>query len=889
MERLVRPYFTPRRIADIYARSGQWDEAFRRYALTNTEPKPRPINREDRADVAAVLQALSGTLHSEAANSIEAVKNRFEQGCRWVLGFKEVSFWVRNKTWEQQVDLNSAEASPGSLESVKELPGQGAVTPGPWPLSNERGLCAALGAVRADCTAVLVGDFSEGRPLSRERYELARRFLQDFVSAHSHAVFVQRSKLRLEARNKHARIINDILSAMSHDVLDVGYVIKLAARSLRALNYQRVLFCLVDTQRKWIRGIYDSAKDSRVDLTMETEYELSEPTKDIQPYIVSTGKAMIVEDAATEPLTNKDLVHRAGIKNMAIVPIKDKDGLVIGTIHVERDDGRVPTKDEAEDLELFASQLSTAIQHSERVHLMQYTLDQLPDPILIYDPQGQNRYANLRAAELFGVARQWHIAQVPVKDQAASNAARTALDHGLSFSSVEEIAGEPYDGELTAQQIVDWRGQSAGAFVYLHDLNDHFRSVRAFERVATATDENSALSGLIEAAKELGHPWVRIYFKDKSDEGALVSERGFGFTATDRFNRRQTKLTRGTVQGDRGWLSIDQRKPMLFCFNPDKPEGEEGKTALGIRFWWAKVQDADPALRKELGQCWLDFPLVTKAKQVLGKVSLGCDLNLSRQEFETLGVMSDWLANVLAAFRERDRAKLEKERSIEKAAEMSLAVMAHSMHAEFGSFGALLGRYRLKERHIPEIHELNAEFRADYQRLLGAARIARDKLGSFQVRPALISLSDVLRSVMLAHLPDPAQYDLECDSEAIIEADRGLLEGIVTELIGNAKKAVDRERLKISVNLQDRAEFVFFTFRDNGPGVPDADKSRIFENFFHRYTGGDNDGLGLGLSRVKRVVEAHGGQITEKGEHGNGALFEIRLPRSVSLKACANV
>lgn len=61
---------------------------------------------------------------------------------------------------------------------------------------------------------------------------------------------------------------------------------------------------------------------------------------------------------------------------------------------------------------------------------------------------------------------------------------------------------------------------------------------------------------------------------------------------------------------------------------------------------------------------------------------------------------------------------------------------------------------------------------------------------------------------------------------------------------------------------------------DTGPGVPIEDKRRIFEPF---YTGRVK-GMGLGLSIVKGIVEAHGGEVAEVGEQGKGATFLIRLP-----------
>lgn len=64
------------------------------------------------------------------------------------------------------------------------------------------------------------------------------------------------------------------------------------------------------------------------------------------------------------------------------------------------------------------------------------------------------------------------------------------------------------------------------------------------------------------------------------------------------------------------------------------------------------------------------------------------------------------------------------------------------------------------------------------------------------------------------------------------------------------------------------------SFADEGPGIPDADKEKIFRPFFTSR----NRGMGLGLAIVKGIIEAHHGGIVEVGTHGEGARFVILLP-----------
>ena len=76
-----------------------------------------------------------------------------------------------------------------------------------------------------------------------------------------------------------------------------------------------------------------------------------------------------------------------------------------------------------------------------------------------------------------------------------------------------------------------------------------------------------------------------------------------------------------------------------------------------------------------------------------------------------------------------------------------------------------------------------------------------------------------------------------------------------------------------SVHLQSGTPYVKLTYSDNGPGIPDESKDRIFKHF-HSTTGGD----GIGLTITQKNVKNQGGTIIESGQFGEGVRFEIFLP-----------
>jgi two-component system phosphate regulon sensor histidine kinase PhoR len=71
-----------------------------------------------------------------------------------------------------------------------------------------------------------------------------------------------------------------------------------------------------------------------------------------------------------------------------------------------------------------------------------------------------------------------------------------------------------------------------------------------------------------------------------------------------------------------------------------------------------------------------------------------------------------------------------------------------------------------------------------------------------------------------------------------------------------------------------------FAVEDNGPGIPLAEQERIFERF-HRLGSElrrETEGVGIGLSIVKHVVEAHGGRVRVESEVGKGSTFLLEFP-----------
>ena len=119
------------------------------------------------------------------------------------------------------------------------------------------------------------------------------------------------------------------------------------------------------------------------------------------------------------------------------------------------------------------------------------------------------------------------------------------------------------------------------------------------------------------------------------------------------------------------------------------------------------------------------------------------------------------------------------------------------------------------------------------------------------------------------------------DGDLMIRADRMHLANIVCNLLENAIK-YSREAVTIRIDYRMREDgMVQITVADNGIGIAKADQRYVFDKFYRSESAKDKaiPGIGLGLSYVKLLVEAHGGSISLDSTEGEGTTFTIVIPQ----------
>lgn len=217
-----------------------------------------------------------------------------------------------------------------------------------------------------------------------------------------------------------------------------------------------------------------------------------------------------------------------------------------------------------------------------------------------------------------------------------------------------------------------------------------------------------------------------------------------------------------------------------------------------------------------------------------------------------------------------------------------VSAVSHEFRSPLSSMLVLLERLDAARIRDPEkLAEYHAVLRRDAERL--AALITRlldfAQIESGKQRYALerVDLAAIAREAVEASRRLMTNDRLRCVGDGAgplwVSADRTALQDCIQNLIENAAKysAADQP---IDVTCSSANGHHLVEVRDRGIGVPRSEHSKIFEKFYRgaRATELNVQGVGIGLSLVKHVVEYHGGSVSVESETGTGSCFRLHLP-----------
>lgn len=274
------------------------------------------------------------------------------------------------------------------------------------------------------------------------------------------------------------------------------------------------------------------------------------------------------------------------------------------------------------------------------------------------------------------------------------------------------------------------------------------------------------------------------------------------------------------------------------------------------------------------------FPIQNKQGEVYRRVGIAQDITERKQVEET-------------------RLALEKEREISRLKSNFIAIASHEfrtplttilLSCEFlQNYGDHLPEEK-KQRHFDKI---KTSVKYLNQILEDVLIIGKSEAGKLTFEPTTIDLiSFCLDLVEQLQLNAGEKYYLNfveqcvygCKREELPVMDEKLLRHILTNLLSNAIK-YSPQGGTIQFELICDHTNAIFRIQDEGIGIPEEEKEKLFTSFFRCSNTGYLPGTGLGLTIVKNAVELHNGHIAVESQVGVGTTVTVTLPLNYTLKA----
>lgn len=214
-----------------------------------------------------------------------------------------------------------------------------------------------------------------------------------------------------------------------------------------------------------------------------------------------------------------------------------------------------------------------------------------------------------------------------------------------------------------------------------------------------------------------------------------------------------------------------------------------------------------------------------------------------------------------------------------------LLSITHELKSPIASIRLILDTFikrNLKQEQIQRFARNGVKEATRLLRLVENILLAARLDSGFHLSKGNVNMKFLIRDIIdqLQQKHPNTLFSLQMDRDVpVIQADTVAVTSIALNLLENAVKYCPPDT-HVDVTVRNRDGFVLLEIADEGKGIPDEDKKKIFDKF---YRVGNEDtrttkGTGLGLYLVKSLVEEHNGSISVRDNEPNGTIFSIQLP-----------
>ena len=264
-----------------------------------------------------------------------------------------------------------------------------------------------------------------------------------------------------------------------------------------------------------------------------------------------------------------------------------------------------------------------------------------------------------------------------------------------------------------------------------------------------------------------------------------------------------------------------------------------------------------------------------------GWQSLTCDLLISTLLILifTAYMLIDWLEKTDALER-REQVRREREWLGNLLHDMKTPLAAIRGYAE-GLMDGIADRLQKRELYIRTIYHQTNELTQLVDELLCYTKDAHDPSYDFQKINANAFFDDCIEALRTEFAPENIEITDEntVGADAEIYADAAQLRRVISNIVRNCVKYMDKSERVIRIRRTDSGDFVQIEIEDNGCGIAPEELPYIFDRYYRAQAASASkiEGTGIGLSIAKKIVEDHGGTIRAQSEQGRGTKLSLTI------------
>ena len=155
------------------------------------------------------------------------------------------------------------------------------------------------------------------------------------------------------------------------------------------------------------------------------------------------------------------------------------------------------------------------------------------------------------------------------------------------------------------------------------------------------------------------------------------------------------------------------------------------------------------------------------------------------------------------------------------------------------------------------------------------------RAGRNETESQTVDVAELLDEILDSLAPPDSFNIIVANNLPSIHAKRLLLSQVFSNLISNAIKHHNRPDGRINISGIEQQDYCVFSIADDGPGIAPENYQRIFDIFQTLKASSGNENTGIGLSIVKKITEAEGGEIWLESEVGRGTTFYFTWPKHI--------